>query len=96
MTGIIALLINLLILALIVVVVMWVIDLVASAIGFPPKVAVLLKAIIVLIALLLSTFPNNNGPDGFTATKAIAADADISVTAVAKRRCDTRRLRVKH
>ena len=52
MTGIIALLINLLILALIVVVVLWVVDLITNAVGFPPKIATIIKAIIILIALL--------------------------------------------
>jgi hypothetical protein len=39
-----------------------------------------------LIALfVLFDFPNKNGPDDFAATKAIAAAANINVTAIAKR-----------
>ena len=52
MTFLIAILINLLILALFVAIVLWVIDLVAGTFGFPPKILVILKAIIVLVALL--------------------------------------------
>lgn len=65
MTGIIALLLNLLILALIVVVVLWVIDLIAGAIGFPPKVATIIKAIIILIALLFFIQTLTGGWAGF-------------------------------
>jgi hypothetical protein len=46
-----------------------------------------------LIASLLSDF-THNGPDGFTATNAVAAAADIKVTTLAMRRCGTRPLRV--
>jgi hypothetical protein len=46
-----------------------------------------------LIALLLSDFAHN-GPDGFTATNAIAVAADIKATAPAMRRCETKRLPV--
>lgn len=53
MTFIISLLINLLVLALIVFIILWVIDLLAGAIGFPPKVVAIFKAIVVLIALLM-------------------------------------------
>ncbi len=52
MALLIGILINLLILALIVAIVLWVIDLVASAFGFPPRIVAIIKAIIVLIALL--------------------------------------------
>ena len=45
MTFLIAILINLLILALFVAIVLWVIDLLAGAFGFPPKILVILKAI---------------------------------------------------
>jgi len=38
----------------------------------------------------LPDFPNKNGPDDFAATKAIAAAADISVTAVTIRNCERR------
>lgn len=48
----IGLLINLLILALIVVVVFWVLGILASAFELPPKIVVIVKAIIVLIILL--------------------------------------------
>ncbi len=65
MTSIIALLINLLVLALIVVVVLWVIDLVAGAIGFPPKVATIIKAIVILIALLFFIQTLTGGWTGF-------------------------------
>lgn len=52
MEYLVALLINLLILAIIVVVVFWVLGLLAETLGFPPKVLTLLKAIIALIVLL--------------------------------------------
>ena len=47
-----------------------------------------------LIAFLLSDFAQN-GPDGFTATNAIAAAADIRITTPAMRRCGIKRLPVK-
>jgi hypothetical protein len=65
LTGIVGLLINLLILALIVVVILWVVDLVAGAIGFPPKVASIIKAIIILIALLVFIQTLTGGWTGF-------------------------------
>jgi hypothetical protein len=65
MTLIIGILINLLVLALIVVVILWVIDLVASAIGFPPKVISIIKAIIILIALLIFIQTLTGGWTGF-------------------------------
>ena len=65
MTFIIGLLINLLILALIVVIVLWVLDLVASAVGFPPKAVAIIKAIIVLIALLVLLSSLTGGWAGF-------------------------------
>ncbi len=65
MTGIIALLINLLILALIVVIVLWVIDLLSGALGFPAKIATIIKAIIVLIALLFFIEMLTGGWTGF-------------------------------
>jgi len=43
---------------------------------------------------LLLEFATTNGPDGFTATNAIATAADTKVTTPAMRRCDTRRFRV--
>jgi hypothetical protein len=46
------------------------------------------------VTLLTSDFPISNGPDGFTATKAIAAAADIKVTALVMRRIELKRLRL--
>jgi hypothetical protein len=65
MLFVIALLINLLILALIVLVVLWVVDLVAGAIVFPPKIVAIVKAIIVLIALLVFIESLTGGWAGF-------------------------------
>jgi hypothetical protein len=65
MALIIGLFIYLLILALIVVVILWVIDLVASAIGMPPKIVAILKAIIVLLALLVFIETITGGWTGF-------------------------------
>jgi hypothetical protein len=42
----------------------------------------------------LPDFPNKNGPDDFAATKAIAAAANISVTAIAKRADVMKRFRL--
>jgi len=53
MTFIIGLLINLLILALIVLVVLWVFDMVAKALECPPNIYAIVKAIIILLALLM-------------------------------------------
>jgi hypothetical protein len=39
----------------------------------------------------LPDFPNKNGPDDFAATKAMAAAADISATAIAKRTDEKKR-----
>ena len=50
---IIGLLFNLLILALIVVIVLWVLDVIAKAIGVPSHIYGVIKAIIILLALLI-------------------------------------------
>jgi hypothetical protein len=47
-----------------------------------------------LIALLLSDFPHKNGTDGLTATKAIAAAANKSAPAPAKRTAENKRFRL--
>ncbi len=65
MEFLIALCINLLILALIVFVVMWVVDLCAEAIGFPPRIVAIIKAIVVLIALLIFIQTLTGGWHGF-------------------------------
>lgn len=65
MTLIIGLLINLIVLAIIVVVVLWVLDLVASSIGWPPKITALLKALIILLALLIFVSALTGGWSGF-------------------------------
>ena len=43
---------------------------------------------------MLFDFPNKNGPDDFAATKAIAAAANISVTATVKRTDEMNRFRL--
>jgi hypothetical protein len=65
MTFLIALLINLLILALIVVVVIWVLGLVAGSLGLPPNVIQIIKAILILIALLIFISMITGGWTGF-------------------------------
>lgn len=65
MTLIIGLLINLIVLAIIVVVVLWVLDLVATAIDWPPKITALLKALIILLALLIFVSTLTGGWSGF-------------------------------
>jgi hypothetical protein len=47
-----------------------------------------------LAASLLFDFADNNGLGGFTATKAIAAAADISVTTLAMRTSEKKRFRL--
>ena len=46
------------------------------------------------VRLLTSDFPDKNGLEGFTVTKAIAAAADIKVTALVMRRIEMQRLRL--
>lgn len=65
MTFIIGLLINLLILALIVVIVLWVLDMLAGALGLPPQIVGIVKAILILIALLMLISTLLGGWGGF-------------------------------
>jgi hypothetical protein len=65
MTTLIVILINLLILALVVVVVIWVLGMVAGALGLPPNVIQIIKAILILIALLVFVSMLTGGWSGF-------------------------------
>jgi len=65
MAFIIGLLINLLILALIVLIVLRVIDIAASAMEIPPKITGIIKAIIILLALLMFLSALTGGWVGF-------------------------------
>ncbi len=65
MTFIVALLLNLLILVLVVLIVLWVLGMIASALGLPPNIVQIIKAILILIALLVFISMLTGGWTGF-------------------------------